>query len=133
MSNLPHPLPEGHPHLRTVAMPRDANPSGDIFGGWTVSQMDLAGATFAVRRSGGRVATVAIEAMRFLRPISVGDEVSCYCTLVEEGEHSISVKIETWASSRAGEETEKVTEGVFAYVAVDDAGKPREVGQRPPR
>ena len=82
--------------------------------------MDLAGATFAVRRSRGRVATVGIDAMRFLRPIAVGDEVSCYCSLVKEGEHSINVKIETWASSRAGEKTEKVTEGVFAYVAVDD-------------
>ena len=127
MSDEPHTLPEGHPHLRTVAMPRDTNPAGDIFGGWTVSQMDIAGATFAVRRSRGRVATVAIEAMRFLRPIAVGDEVSCYCRMVEEGEHSISVKIETWAASRAGEKTEKVTEGVFAYVAVDDNGKPREV------
>ena len=66
--------------------------------------------------------------MRFLRPIAVGDEVSCYCSVVEEKEHSISVKIETWASSRAGEETEKVTEGVFAFVAVDDDGKPRKAG-----
>jgi acyl-CoA thioesterase YciA len=129
MSDEPHPLPPGQPHLRTVAMPRDANPSGDIFGGWTVSQMDLAGATFAVRRSRGRVATVAIEAMRFLRPIAVGDEVSCYCALLDEGEHSMSVKIETWASSRAGDDAEKVTEGVFAYVAVDEHGKPREVRQ----
>ena len=127
MSDQPHALPEGHPHLRTVAMPRDANPAGDIFGGWTVSQMDIAGATFAVRRSGGRVATVAIEAMRFLHPIAVGDEVSCYCTLVEEGEHSISVHVETWTSSRAGQETEKVTEGLFAYVAVDTQGDPRPV------
>ena len=127
MSDKPHSLPESHAHLRTVAMPRDANPAGDIFGGWTVSQMDLAGATFAVRRSRGRVATVAIEAMRFLRPIAVGDEVSCYCTLVNESEHSISVKIETWASSRAGEETEKVTEGVFTFVAVDENGNPREM------
>jgi acyl-CoA thioesterase YciA len=131
MSDKPHPLPEGHPHLRTVAMPRDANPAGDIFGGWTVSQMDIAGATFAVRRSGGRVATVAIDAMRFLRPIAVGDEVSCYCSLVKEGEHSMSVKIETWASARAGQENETVTEGVFAYVAVDDDGKPREVHEDP--
>jgi acyl-CoA thioesterase YciA len=67
-------------------MPRDANPAGAIFGGWTAWQMDLAGATFAVRRSQGRVATVAIEAMRFLPPIAVGDEVSCYCALVDEGE-----------------------------------------------
>jgi acyl-CoA thioesterase YciA len=127
MSDEPNPLPDGHPHLRTVAMPRDANPSGDIFGGWTVSQMDIAGATFAVRRSGGRVATVAIQAMRFLRPIAIGDEVSCYCALLDETDHSIPVKIETWASSRAGEDSEKVTEGVFAYVAVDENGKPREV------
>ena len=131
MSDRPHSLPEGHAHLRTVAMPRDANPAGDIFGGWTVSQMDLAGATFAVRRSRGRVATVAIEAMRFLRPIAVGDEVSCYCTLVKQSEHSISVKIETWASSRAGEETEKVTEGVFTFVAIDENGKPREMHEEP--
>lgn len=129
MSEERHELPEGHPRLRTVAMPRDANPSGDIFGGWTVSQMDLAGATFAVRRSAGRVATVAIDAMRFLRPIAVGDEVSCYCSLVEEGEHSIKVKIETWASSRAGDNAEKVTEGVFAYVAVDEHGKPRVLSE----
>lgn len=128
MSDQPHELPEGMPHLRTVAMPRDANPAGDIFGGWTVSQMDLAGATFAVRRSRGRVATGGIEAMRFLRPIAVGDEVSCYCSLVHESEHSITVKIETWASSRGSEAAEKVTEGVFAYVAVDDNGKPRAVG-----
>jgi acyl-CoA thioesterase YciA len=132
MSEPGRDLPDRQPHLRTVAMPRDANPSGDIFGGWTVSQMDLAGATFAVRRSHGRVATVGIEAMRFLRPIAVGDEVSCYCSLVDQGEHSISVKIETWASSRAGEKAEKVTEGVFAYVAVDDSGKPRELPEPTP-
>ena len=130
MSDEPQALPERHPHLRTVAMPRDANPSGDIFGGWTVSQMDLAGATFAVRRSRGRVATVAIEAMRFLRPIAVGDEVSCYCALVDESEHSMSVKIETWASARGGDDSEKVTEGVFAYVAVDETGNPRQVHEQ---
>ena len=72
---------------------------------------------------------MGIEAMKFLRPISVGDEMSCYCSLVEESEHSISVKIETWASSRGGEEAEKVTEGVFAYVAVDDKGKPRALSK----
>lgn len=127
MSDQPNPVSDRHPHLRTVAMPRDANPAGDIFGGWTVSQMDLAGATFAVRRSHGRVATVAIEAMRFLHPIAVGDEVSCYCSLVRESDHSITVRIETWASSRAGEEADKVTEGEFTYVAVAEDGHPREV------
>jgi acyl-CoA thioesterase YciA len=115
------------PHLRTIAMPRDANPAGDMFGGWTLSQMDLAGATFAARHSGGRVATVSIDAMKFLHPIAVGDDVSCYCSLEHKSEHSIAVKIETWSASRDGEQAEKVTEGVFTFVALDDDGKPREI------
>ncbi|WP_309228761.1 acyl-CoA thioesterase [Roseomonas sp. KE2513] len=122
-----HSLPEveGGPHLRTVAMPRDANASGDIFGGWTLSQMDLAGGTFAAEHAGGRVVTVAIEAMRFLRPIAVGDEVSCYCCLQKTGETSITVKVETWARGRGrGKAPEKVTEGVFTFVAVEKDGKP---------
>jgi acyl-CoA thioesterase YciA len=106
-------------------MPRDANPSGDVFGGWTLSQMDLAGGGFAAERAGGRVATVSIEAMTFLRPISVGDEVSCYCTVTDEGETSTTVKIETWARARASPEGEKVTQGEFKFVAIDDQGKPR--------
>jgi acyl-CoA thioesterase YciA len=115
----------GGPHLRTVAMPRDTNASGAIFGGWTVSQMDLAGGTFVAQHANGRVVTVSIDAMRFLRPISVGDEVSCYCSLQEEGETSVAVKIETWARDRTGSNPEKVTEGVFTYVALDEEGKPR--------
>ncbi len=118
----------GGPHLRTVAMPRDANSGGDIFGGWTLSQMDLAGGTFAAERAEGRVATVAIEAMRFLRPVSVGDEVSCYCSLQEAGETSLKVKIETWARGRGrGKEPEKVTEGVFTFVALGEDGRPRKL------
>ena len=130
---MPEQPPEvpGGPHLRTVAMPRDANPSGDIFGGWTVSQMDLAGATFAAQQAGGRVATVSIEAMEFLRPIAVGDEVSCYCNLIKAGETSLTIKIETWARSRSGAgESEKVTEGTFTFVAMDENGKPRFVKSR---
>lgn len=115
----------GGPHLRTVAMPRDTNASGAIFGGWTVSQMDLAGGTFVAQRVQGRFVTVSIEAMRFLRPIEVGDEVSVYCTLLEQGDSSIAVKIETWARDRSGTNPEKVTEGVFTYVALDENGKPR--------
>lgn len=115
------------PHLRTIAMPRDANPAGDMFGGWTLSQMDIAGGTFAVRHSGGRVATVGIEAMKFLRPIAVGDDVRCFCSLEREGEHSVTVRIETWASDRAEDVATKVTEGVFIYVALDENGTPREV------
>ena len=118
----------GGPHLRTVAMPRDANAGGDVFGGWTLSQMDLAGGTFAAERADGRVATVAIEAMRFLRPVSVGDEVSCYCSLQEAGGTSLKVKIETWARGRGRDKApEKVTEGVFTFVALGDDGRPRKI------
>lgn len=126
MPDQPPNVPGG-PHLRTVAMPRDANPSGDVFGGWTVSQMDLASGGFAAERAGGRVATVSIEAMTFLRPVSVGDEISCYCTVAEEGETSVTVKIETWARARAARESEKVTEGLFKFVAIDERGKPRRL------
>jgi acyl-CoA thioesterase YciA len=123
-------LPEvpGGPHLRTVAMPRDSNAGGDVFGGWTLSQMDLASGTFAAERAGGRVATVAIEAMRFLRPVAVGDEVSCYCSLAEVGETSVTVKVETWARGRGRDKApEKVTEGVFTFVAIGEGGRPRAI------
>ncbi len=124
MTDRPPDGPDG-PHLRTVAMPRDTNPSGDIFGGWTLSQMDLAGGTFAAQVSGGRVATVSIQAMEFLRPVAVGDEVSCYCSLVKSGETSLTIRIETWAKARGTQEGEKVTEGTFTFVAIDENGKPR--------
>ncbi len=118
---------EAGPHLRTIAMPRDANPAGDIFGGWTLSQMDLAGAAFAAERAGGRVATVAVDAMKFLRPIAVGDEVSCFCSLEEERSASVKVRIETWARSRGGKDAERVTDGVFTFVAIGEDGKPRRL------
>lgn len=123
--------PTGPAHLRVVAMPRDANPGGDIFGGWTLSQMDLAGGVFAARAAKGRVATVAIDAMKFLRPIAVGDEVSCYCHLVDRGDTSLTVKVETWAHGRSAEASEKVTEGVFTFVAIDEQGRPRQLDQKP--
>ena len=124
------PKPPGEAHLRTIAMPRDANPNGDIFGGWTLSQMDLAGATFAAERSGGRVATVSIDAMKFLHPISVGDEVSCFCFHEDEGTASIKVRIETWTRSRGGRNAEQVTKGVFTYVAIGEDGKPRRLDEQ---
>lgn len=123
------PTPADGPHLRTVAMPRDANPSGAIFGGWTLSQMDLAGAIVAAERAGARVVTVSVDAMKFLRPIAVGDEVSCFATITEERPHSIAVRIETWARTRGtGGEPEKVTEGVYTYVALGEDGKLKEIG-----
>ncbi|WP_052402962.1 acyl-CoA thioesterase [Muricoccus aerilatus] len=111
-------------------MPRDTNAGGSIFGGWTLSQMDLAGGTLAAEHAEGRVATVSIDAMRFLRPVAVGDEVSCYCTLQDMGTTSVAVKIETWARERGGKAAEKVTEGVFTYVAIDEEGHPRELPTR---
>lgn len=126
MTDQPPEIPGGA-QLRTIAMPRDANAGGAIFGGWTLSQMDLAGATLAAERAEGRVATIGVEAMRFLRPIAVGDQVSCYCTLEEAGETSVAVRIETWARERGGQAAEKVTEGVFTYVAVDEDGQSRKL------
>lgn len=129
MSDQPPEIPGGA-QLRTIAMPRDTNPGGSIFGGWTLSQMDLAGGTLAAEQAEGKVATVSIEAMKFLRPVSVGDEVSCYCRLGDVGDSSIAVKIETWARERGGKPAEKVTEGVFTYVAIDENGRPRKLAPR---
>ena len=117
----------GGAQLRAVAMPRDANASGDIFGGWTLSQMDLAGGTFAMSHSGKRVVTVRIDAVEFLKPVAVGDDVSVFCWLDEEGNSSLKIRMETWARSRSSDAPHKVTEGVFTYVAIGDDGKPEPI------
>jgi acyl-CoA thioesterase YciA len=113
------------PALRAIAMPADANPSGDIFGGWLLSQMDLAGGTLAHRRAQGRVATVAITAMTFHLPVFVGDEVSCYAEIVKTGRSSVTFKVESWARRGVSEERVKVTEGLFTYVAIGPDRRPR--------
>ncbi|MEX2009393.1 MAG: acyl-CoA thioesterase [Dongiaceae bacterium] len=113
------------PALRTIAMPADANPNGDIFGGWLMAQMDLAGSVEAVRRARGRVATVAVDAMSFHRPVFIGDLVSCYARLVRSGRTSLTVDVETWVERRADGAAERVTEGVFTYVALGPDGRPR--------
>lgn len=117
--------PTREPTLRAIAMPADANARGDIFGGWILAQMDLAGGSAAMRRANGRVATVGIASMSFVRPVFVGDEVSAYTAVTKVGRTSITVAIEVWARRFAGEETVKVTEGVFTYVAIDADRKPR--------
>ena len=114
------------PAIRTIAMPADANASGDIFGGWMMSQMDMAGAVAAVRRAKGRVVTVAVEAMTFHRPVMVGDLVSCYAEVTRVGRTSLSVRIDAWVERWSGG-AEQVTSGTFTYVAVDEARKPRPV------
>jgi acyl-CoA thioesterase YciA len=113
--------------LSTIAMPGDANPSGDIFGGWLLSQMDLAGSIPATERAKGRVATIAIEAMKFHRAVLVGDRVRCYAELLRVGRTSMTIKIETWVSRLGVPAMLKVTEGVFIYVAIDAERNPRPV------
>lgn len=117
--------PAEQPALRTLAMPADANVNGDIFGGWVLAQMDLAGAVPAAARARGRIATVAIEAMRFHKPVFVGDLVSCYARIVRSGTSSLTVAIETWAKRHLSTEQVRVTEGTFVYVAIDESGRPR--------
>ncbi len=123
----PTPIVERQPAVRMLAMPADTNPSGDIFGGWLMSQMDIAGGIAAAARAKGRAVTVAVEGMEFHQPVYVGDLVSCYADVVATGTTSITVKVDTLARRRAGGETVKVTEGTFVFVAIDADGRPRPV------
>jgi len=122
MSETP---PQHEPALRAIAMPADANPNGDIFGGWLLSQMDLAGGTVAHRHAQGRVATVAVTAMTFHLPVFIGDEVSCYAEIVKVGRTSVTLKVESWARRGVSHERVKVTEGLFTYVAIGPDRRPR--------
>ncbi|MCW8138683.1 MAG: acyl-CoA thioesterase [Planctomycetota bacterium] len=119
--------PRGELAIRTLAMPRDTNAQGDVFGGWLMSQMDIAGATVAIRRAQGRVVTVAVEAMSFHKPVFVGDGLSCYGSVTRIGRTSLRVRVEAWARRGRGCLEEKVTDGVFTYVAVDEERRPRPV------
>lgn len=119
--------PKGALTLRTLAMPRDVNTNGDIFGGWVLSQMDMAAGIVAADRAQGRVATVAIDAMQFIRPVKVGDVLCIYVELVRVGRSSMGLQIEAWVLRNRRQAREKVTEGLFTFVAIDEAGKPRVV------
>lgn len=121
-------LPRGDLVLRTLAMPADTNANGDIFGGWLMSQMDLGGAIQAKEIAHGRVVTVRVDGMTFLKPVAVGDVVCCYASCIKRGKTSITINIEVWIKKVASEpigQRYKATEAVFIYVAVDSAGKPR--------
>ncbi len=118
--------------LRTFAFPADANPAGDIFGGWLLGQMDIAGASLARRRAHGRVATVAVAQMSFRLPVFVGDEVSCYCRIVRTGTTSVTVEVEAWARRHDDSGTCKVTEGTFTYVAIGADRRARILPAEPP-
>lgn len=127
MEEFDLPTPRGQLALQTIAMPKDINPDGDIFGGWLVSQMDLAAWSTANRLSKGRVVTVAIDAMVFLLPVSVGSLVSCYTDVTTIGRTSMKILVEVWASKPTEVERLKVTEGVFTFVAIDEQRRTRAV------
>lgn len=119
--------PRGELTIQNLAMPADTNANGDIFGGWIVSQMDLAAGVLAKSISKGRVTTVSIQSMVFLKPVHVGDVVSCHVDLVKVGRTSMTINVEVWALPMSQKERYQVTEGVFVFVAIDENGKPREV------
>jgi acyl-CoA thioesterase YciA len=120
-----HQQPRGELSLRTVAMPADTNPAGDIFGGWIMSLMDLAAGVAAGTLAHGRVATAAVSNLSFLRPVKVGDVVCVYTDIVRTGRSSITLAVEAWVLRRGQGERTRVTAAEFVLVAVDEAGKPR--------
>ena len=119
--------PSGEATLRTVAMPSDVNVNGDIFGGWVLAQMDVASGIIAAHRGQGRVTTVAVDAMKFIRPVAVGDILCVWAWVERIGRSSMGIRIEAWVVRHQGRAKEKVTEAVFTYVAIDEHGKPRPV------
>lgn len=126
MADLVQP-PETQPTIRVIAMPTDTNPAGDIFGGWLMSQMDLAAGTIAARFSKGRASTVFVDGIQFHKPVSVGDEVSLYAEMEKVGRTSMKIKVRVWSRARHQEDSKPVTEGVFTFVALDENARPRPV------
>lgn len=119
--------PRGELTVRITAMPADTNPSGDIFGGWVLSRMDQAGGIAAAERAQGRVATIALDAMKFIRPVKVGDVLCVYTEIEGVGRTSMKVHVEAWARRYNTHVREKVTVATFTFVAIDDDGRPRPV------
>jgi acyl-CoA thioesterase YciA len=120
-------MPDGQLTIQILAMPADTNANGDIFGGWLVSNMDMGGGIEARRRANCRVVTVAIDSMNFIKPVSIGDIVSCYVKLLKIGRTSMQFNIETWTLSIHDQDIKQVAQGIFTYVAIDAAGKPQPV------
>jgi acyl-CoA thioesterase YciA len=115
------------PAIRTIAMPADTNPAGDIFGGWLMSQMDLAAGNLAALTARGRAATIAVDGMRFHRPVKVGDEVSLFANITRRGRTSMHIHVTAWRRSRHEDVSEKVTCATFIFVALDHVGRPRPI------
>jgi acyl-CoA thioesterase YciA len=119
--------PRGELTVRTIAMPKDTNANGDIFGGWVLSQMDQAGGIAGVERAQGRVVTIAVDAMTFIRPVKVGDVLCVYTQVESVGRTSMKIHIEAWARRFRTHTREKVTDATFTFVAIDEDGRPRPV------
>lgn len=119
--------PKGDLVIKTIAMPKNTNRYRDIFGGWLVSQMDLGGAILAHKCSENRMTTVAIDRMVFLKPVYVGDVVSCYASIAKKGTTSVTIDVEVWVERLLDNAKHKVTEGLFTFVAIDDKGKPTPI------
>lgn len=119
--------PRGELQIRTATMPADTNQNGDIFGGWVLGQMDIAGGIYSSKVAQGRVVTVAVDGMVFKKPVFVGDVVCVYADLIRVGRTSVTVRVEAWVLRRNAGERIPVTEGNFTYVAIDEEGKPRVV------
>jgi acyl-CoA thioesterase YciA len=119
--------PKGELSIRTLAMPSDTNQNGDIFGGWLLGQMDIAGNIFAYKVAKGRSVTIAVDGMVFHKPVYVGDVVSVYSNLIKLGHTSISVHVEAWVMRRNEDSLLLVTDGIFTYVAIDDNNRPRQI------
>jgi acyl-CoA thioesterase YciA len=124
--------PRGDLTVRTIAMPADTNANGDIFGGWVMSQMDQAGGIAGVDRAQGRVVTVAVDAMTFIRPVRVGDVLCVYTRVESVGRTSMKIQVEAWARRFRTKLREKVTEATFIFVAIDDDGRPRPLPKPEP-
>ena len=119
--------PNGFLAIQVIAMPEDTNPDGDIFGGWLLSQMDLAAGVIATKKAKCRVVTIAINEMVFHTPVHIGDLVQCYSDIVKIGNTSITIKVEAWVVDQITDEQKQVTEGTFTFVAIDKEGKPQQV------
>lgn len=120
-------VPEGELVLQTMTMPADTNPFGDIFGGWLMSQMDIAGAIHANQIAKGRVTTIAVGSMKFIRPVPVGAVISCYTKTLRIGNTSVRVQVEVWIKDFLTHQQSQVTEGEYIYVAIDDKGQKRSI------
>jgi acyl-CoA thioesterase YciA len=126
--------PLGTLAVMTLALPKDTNPAGDIFGGWVLAQMDIAGVLMANEIARGRTVTVTVDKMAFKMPVRVGDTICIYAKLQRVGNSSMDIKLEVWARQLFGEykaESHLVTEGIFRYIAIDDQGKPCRVPDNP--